>query len=120
MFLILLTYVRPLDVVDELLPAHRQWLEAHYADGTFLLSGRQEPRTGGVILANGPDRRRIEEICASDPFALAGAATHAIVELVATKGDVTRLSDAVTAALTGSSGSDGRRGPGAVGEGSAS
>lgn len=117
MFVILLDYVRPLDVVDELLPAHRQWLEAHYADGTFLLSGRQEPRTGGVILADGPDRRRIEEICATDPFALAGAATHTIVELVPTKGDVTRLSDAVTAALAGSSGG---HGPAGVGEEAAS
>lgn len=118
MFIILLSYLRPLDEIDALLPAHREWLGTHYAEGRFVLSGPQEPRTGGVILADGPDRERIEEICASDPFALAGVATHTIVEILPTKGDVTRLTDAVAAALSGTAGGvpEGVRGPGAVGE----
>jgi len=52
MFLVHVTYVKPLEVIDELLPAHRKFLEANYQAGLFLLSGPREPRTGGIILAN--------------------------------------------------------------------
>lgn len=102
MFIVLLTYTAPLHVVDELLPAHREWLQAHYADGTFLLSGRQEPRTGGVILARGLSRAMIEAVCAEDPFALAGAATHTVVEVVPTMADLSSLADALSDLSIGS------------------
>jgi uncharacterized protein YciI len=103
MFVVLLTYTAPLPAIDELLPDHRQWLQGHYADGTFLLSGRQEPRTGGVILARGPSRAWIEAVCAQDPFALAGLATHTVVEVLPTMADLPSLVDAVSASLAASS-----------------
>ena len=56
MFVILLTYIKPLDEVDALMRKHMAWLNSHYDDGTFVVSGRQIPRTGGVIIANGDDR----------------------------------------------------------------
>ena len=50
MFLFHLTYVKPLEEIERLLPAHIQFLDEFYAKGKFLCSGRKEPRTGGVIL----------------------------------------------------------------------
>ncbi len=55
--------------IDELLPAHRQFLERHYRSGSFLISGRKDPRTGGVILSQSPSQGTIEEILDEDPFA---------------------------------------------------
>ena len=83
MFLILLTYKKPLSEIDELIPAHMAWLAEHYATGEFLLSGRKEPRTGGVILTNTHSRGRAEGIAHSDPFVRHDAADCEIVEFIA-------------------------------------
>lgn len=85
MFLLLPRYVAPLERIDELLPAHTAWLERHYAEGSFLASGRQVPRRGGVILAALPDRAAAEAVTADDPFVRAGAAEYDIVEFVASR-----------------------------------
>jgi len=83
MFLILLTYKKPLSEIDKLIPAHMAWVAEHYATGEFLLSGRKEPRAGGVILANTRSRSRAEEIAHSDPFVRHDAANCEIVEFIA-------------------------------------
>ena len=56
MFVVTLTYVKPLAETDALIPAHIAWLERQYAAGHFLASGRRVPRVGGVILS----RRSVE------------------------------------------------------------
>jgi uncharacterized protein YciI len=85
MFIALLTYVRPLDEVDALIPAHVAFLDEHYASGLFVASGRKVPRTGGVILIAGEDRARVLSVIAQDPFALAGVATYELVEFCPVK-----------------------------------
>ena len=84
MFIVVLHYVRPLADIDALIPAHREFLERHYAEGHFLLSGRQEPRTGGVILASLPCRGQLEQLLKEDPFHRAKAATYEIIEFIPT------------------------------------
>ena len=83
MFLILLTYTKPLTEVDRVVPEHMAWLAEHYATGDFLVSGRKEPRTGGVILATAASRQRVEAIAQNDPFVRAGVAACEIVEFIA-------------------------------------
>ena len=68
MFIVTLTYTAPLAVVDELVPAHRRWLEEYYSGGVFVASGRRVPRNGGVILARGVSREELERILATDPL----------------------------------------------------
>ncbi|QKW06521.1 hypothetical protein HUT18_09010 [Streptomyces sp. NA04227] len=85
MFVLELTYVAPMERIESALPEHIAWLDAHYASGVFIASGRKVPRDGGVILAVGDDRAKIEEITRSDPFTVAGVAEYAITEFVATK-----------------------------------
>jgi uncharacterized protein YciI len=82
MFLILLSYTKPLTEVDLFVAEHRAFLERHYASGHFLLSGRKEPRTGGVILAMTNLRSEIEEIVRSDPFYREEIAEYEIVEFL--------------------------------------
>lgn len=80
MFLILLKYIRPLDQVEQHLDAHREYLRQRYADGSFLMSGRMEPRTGGVILAQASSREAAEAMLREDPFHTAGVAEYTLVE----------------------------------------
>ena len=79
MFILLLSYIRPIDEVDALMREHVAWLDEHYDAGRFVVSGRRVPRTGGVILARGDDRDAIERVAASDPFVAGGVATCEVI-----------------------------------------
>jgi uncharacterized protein YciI len=85
MFVLLLTYVRPLEEVDALMRQHMAWVNEQYDAGRFVVSGRQVPRTGGVIVARGDDRDEIERIAASDPFVTGGVATCEVIQFRASQ-----------------------------------
>ena len=87
MFVILLHYLKPLSEVDRFVAEHRAFLARHYASGHFLLSGRTEPRTGGVILARAQTRAEIETIVLGDPFNREGIARYEIVEFLPSMAD---------------------------------
>jgi uncharacterized protein YciI len=80
MFLVLLTYERPLAEIDRRMRAHVVFLEEGYRAGVFLASGRQVPRTGGVILAVAESRAELEAVMQRDPFVREGLARFEIVE----------------------------------------
>ncbi|BBB62747.1 hypothetical protein UNDKW_4474 [Undibacterium sp. KW1] len=82
MFVIELTYIQPLSIVDNFVSEHRAFLERHYATGQFLLSGRKEPRTGGFILANTASREALESILQGDPFQREGIARYTVTEFL--------------------------------------
>lgn len=85
-FVLLITYSAPLPRIDALLGEHRTWLDSHFADGTFLVSGPQVPRVGGTILATAETRRQVEDLVSTDPFVLAGIASYRIVEFTPNRG----------------------------------
>jgi uncharacterized protein YciI len=84
MFVVLLTYIQPLEAVDACVPAHRAYLREMYAAGTFLLSGRKEPRDGGVILANAASREELQAVLARDPFHVHGVASYEVIAFTPT------------------------------------
>jgi uncharacterized protein YciI len=79
LYLILLHYRATLEEVDRHIDAHRRFLHEQYAAGRFLLSGAQEPRAGGVILARGGSLEEITQLLEQDPFQQAGIADYEIV-----------------------------------------
>jgi uncharacterized protein YciI len=91
--LILINYVVPLDEVDRNMKAHIAWLERGYDEGLFLLSGRRNPRTGGVIVCRGR-KAEVEALAASDPFVTSGAAAIEVIEF-----NASWAADAVAAIL---------------------
>ena len=50
MFIVNLTYIKPLDTVEKFLEKHIDFLNQYYTKGHFIASGRKNPRTGGIIL----------------------------------------------------------------------
>lgn len=82
MFVLELTYTAPLDRVDALSADHLAWVDAHFAAGTFVASGRKKPRDGGVILAVGDDRAAVEALVAADPFVTGGVCAYRVTEFV--------------------------------------
>ena len=84
MFIAILTYRKPLEEVDRLLQAHRDYLARHYAAGDFIASGPQTPCIGGVIMMKAESREAVEDIIAEDPFHINGIADYRIVEFTPT------------------------------------
>ncbi|GII23635.1 YciI family protein [Planosporangium mesophilum] len=98
MFLLIVSYTAPLAEVDAILADHLQFVVDHYADGTFLLSGRQNPRDGGgFILAKGDDRDAIERLIATDPFVIKNVAAYTVIQVEPTRA-AAELKDALAAA----------------------
>jgi uncharacterized protein YciI len=85
MFLLELTYTADISEIDAAMKAHMRWLNAQYAAGHFLVSGRKIPRDGGVILATGLSRAAVEALAAEDPFVAKGLATVRVVEFRASQ-----------------------------------
>lgn len=85
LFVVDVTYCKPLEEIDALLAGHVAFLDRHYSAGTFLVSGRKVPRTGGVILARAGSREFLAAILEEDPFHRAGAADYAVTEFQPTK-----------------------------------
>ena len=85
LFALVVDYVAPLAEVDALLEDHVRFLDRFYAEGTFLMSGRQVPREGGFILAVAQDRTSMEAVVAQDPFVRGGVAEYRVLQVQPTK-----------------------------------
>lgn len=85
MFIISLTYKKPIAEVELHLAAHIAYLERYYTAGIFIASGRKVPRTGGVILAKAETRAMLEVILQQDPFYIEDIAEFEVVEFILTK-----------------------------------
>jgi len=85
MYIIILSYTNGLKKIEEHLAEHRAFLDKYYALNSFICSGAQNPRTGGVILCNAADKEEVERIVSEDPFNIYGAATYQIIEFCPTK-----------------------------------
>lgn len=80
MFIVSVTYLQPLEVVDSHLEAHLAFLDTYFAKGVFIASGRKVPRTGGYILARNVSRDELEAILAQDPFKCNQVASYEVTE----------------------------------------
>lgn len=80
MFVVTLTYMKPLADVEKNLTAHREYLKKCYAEKLFIASGPMSPRTGGIIIACGMEKAKLFEILEQDPFKKTGIAKYDIVE----------------------------------------
>lgn len=96
MFIAILTYRKPLEVVDRFLQAHRDWLTEGYSAGNVITSGPRINRVGGVIMLNAPSRETADAILAQDPFNINGVADYQIIEFTPTKFCDDRLASVLT------------------------
>jgi uncharacterized protein YciI len=85
MFVIELEYVVDLARIDAHMRAHVAFLKKYYASGNFLVSGRKVPREGGIIIAVGESREKIQAIIEEDPFYSQGLAKFRIIEFRASQ-----------------------------------
>ncbi|HWH15574.1 MAG TPA: YciI family protein [Miltoncostaeaceae bacterium] len=80
MFVLLATYTKPAEEVDRLLEEHKAWIGRHTQAGRILLTARQVPLTGGLIIATGGSTDEMWEMIREDPFYTSGAAEYDVRE----------------------------------------
>ena len=85
LFIVELTYKKDLSMVDAHLEEHITFLEKYYANGTFIFSGRKNPRNGGVILCHASSLQNVEKLLQDDPFFKNDIADYDITEFMPTK-----------------------------------
>jgi uncharacterized protein YciI len=85
MYVINLRYTGALAEIDDALEAHREFLTRYFEAGVFVMAGPKMPREGGVIIASGIERARLDAIIAEDPFAQQSLAHYDITEFKATR-----------------------------------
>jgi len=71
-----LTYLQPLDVMDQTRPAHLAWLGDEVAAGRILLAGRQESGGGGVLITGDISSEAAQDIIDRDPYTRAGLVSY--------------------------------------------
>jgi uncharacterized protein YciI len=80
MFLIKITFTKPLEVVDQYVAAHREFLEVGYQKDFFVVSGPQTPRVGGIVISQLKNREQLEHLMAQDPYYLNEVAEYEFIE----------------------------------------
>jgi uncharacterized protein YciI len=85
MFIISLTYKTSLENVERYIPEHNLFLQKYYDSGLFITSGRKEPRTGGIIIANTFSKQETQKIVSEDPFHVHQIADYEIIEFIPSK-----------------------------------
>jgi uncharacterized protein YciI len=80
MFVVILKYKKPMEEVEHHTVAHRAFLDHYVAQGLLVMSGRQTPPTGGVIIVNAKSREHLDAMIANDPFHKEGVADYEVYE----------------------------------------
>ena len=78
MYLLLARYTRPIEEVDQMLDAHRAWITEHSDAGRILMTAREVPLIGGMILARADSDEEIWQMIREDPFYESGAAEYEV------------------------------------------
>ncbi len=80
MFLIKITYTKPLDVVEPFVAPHREYIKQGYEKNYFVVSGPQNPRVGGIIISQLTSREQLETFFKQDPYIINELAEYEIIE----------------------------------------
>ncbi|MCV7434654.1 YciI family protein [Mycolicibacterium bacteremicum] len=78
-----ITYLQPLDVINQSRPAHLEWLKNEVDAGRILLAGRLESQAGAVLIAADMSAEEADAIAAADPYTQAGVARYDRVSFAA-------------------------------------
>lgn len=85
MFIIELTYTKPLDIIDLYLQDHRAFIEKCCNANYIIAAGPKVPREGGMLISPLKDRSQLEAILINDPYKRNNVAEYKIIEFTPVK-----------------------------------
>ena len=80
LFICIINYTQPLEIIEKHLKSHRDYLKEWYAKDILLASGPKCPKDGGIIIG------KFNNICEAilfsknDPYTIHNLATYNIIE----------------------------------------
>jgi uncharacterized protein YciI len=80
MYVMIITYKRPLEEIEAHLAAHRAYLATFYETDKLLASGPQIPRTGGIVLGDFASEEEAKAFVEGDPFTKEGLAEYKVLQ----------------------------------------
>jgi uncharacterized protein YciI len=80
MFIVVSKYIKPMSEIDALRPAHLDFLKKLISEKKVLMAGRQNPITGGIIIAKMQSQFELENLLNEDPFIKAKVAEYQLIE----------------------------------------
>lgn len=84
-FIIKLTYKKPLEIVDQYLAEHRIFLDQGYDKNYLIASGPQNPRIGGLMISQLNDIQILKKFLESDPYFINQIADYEFIEFIPVK-----------------------------------
>jgi len=85
MFIVIVSFKKSQDVLNQNLLLHRNFLDECYAKNYFIASGQNSQATGGVIISQLSDRTKLEKIIKQDPLYVHDIAEYKFIEFTPTK-----------------------------------
>ena len=79
MFIITLRYKVSLEKITEYREQHLIYLDLFYKSGHLIMSGRQNPPTGGVIIASFDSVNEVDNFIINDPFYIQDLAEYDVM-----------------------------------------
>lgn len=79
-FMIEITYTAPIEKIDASMQLHRSFLQTGYDQNLLLMSGPQNPRSGGIILARAKSLADLKAFFKNDPYLQNSLAEYRFVE----------------------------------------
>ncbi|MGN6877004.1 YciI family protein, partial [Neisseria sp. P0021.S007] len=85
MFIVSLEYIKDLSAAETYLSEHIAYLARYSQAGVSVMSGRNQPRTGDIILTTASGRAQVEKLIAEDPFQREGVVKYTLPEFIPPK-----------------------------------
>ncbi len=79
-FIVEITYLASSEKIAQLVSEHRAFLQSGYDQGLLLMSGPQNPRTGGMIIARVESLQALRDFFERDPYCITQSANYRFVE----------------------------------------
>ena len=78
-YIVILTYIKPLEEIDAAIPAHVEWLKKGDSEGIFLASESRFLRNDRDIFAKSESLASLKEHLCEDPFQALKLATASLL-----------------------------------------
>jgi len=79
-FVVIIHYKIPVEQFESIVPQHRAYLQEGYEKGYLLMSGPQNPRTGGIVIARANEMQIMQDFFLHDPYHLQDVAERQVIE----------------------------------------
>lgn len=80
MFLLIVTYTKPIESVTPHVQAHVDWVNKYINEKVFLFAGPKKDKNGGAILTKSMDRALLNKIIAEDSYVKANVCDYQLID----------------------------------------